>query len=256
MIELAPLRAARSRAGRATARAFPAPREMIGFAPLRAARSRAGRATARPLPPGKGRGGSRCGSLPARGVVVRSPRRRARRPGRPATAPAKACSRCCRAGIGSFEGLRVADLFAGTGALGLEALSRGAASLHLHREGPGRARHPPPQHRPARRRRPRGRPRPGGRACLAAACPVRPRLHGPALRRRPCPGRAGPDRRSFVARAGRLDQRRISGRGARPSRRPRDRHRTALRQGAPHVVAGWRLSIATATALITAVLAR
>src|SRR5437763_12515733 len=31
--------------------------------------------------------------------------------------------------LGSFEDLRVADLFAGSGALGLEALSRGAGSV-------------------------------------------------------------------------------------------------------------------------------
>ena len=53
MIGFAPLRAARNRAGRATARTSPAPREMIGFAPLRAARNRAGRATARPPLPAK-----------------------------------------------------------------------------------------------------------------------------------------------------------------------------------------------------------
>ncbi len=33
--------------------------------------------------------------------------------------------------VGSFEGLRVADLFAGTGAFGLEALSRGASSVEM-----------------------------------------------------------------------------------------------------------------------------
>jgi len=38
--------------------------------------------------------------------------------------------------IGSFEGLRVADLFAGSGALGLEALSRGAASALFVEQDP------------------------------------------------------------------------------------------------------------------------
>lgn len=38
--------------------------------------------------------------------------------------------------LGSFEGLRVADLFAGSGALGLEALSRGAASCFFVEQDP------------------------------------------------------------------------------------------------------------------------
>ncbi len=38
--------------------------------------------------------------------------------------------------LGSFEGLKVADLFAGSGALGLEALSRGAASALLVEQDP------------------------------------------------------------------------------------------------------------------------
>ena len=36
--------------------------------------------------------------------------------------------------IGSFEGLRVADLYAGSGALALEALSRGAGQCPADRE--------------------------------------------------------------------------------------------------------------------------
>jgi 16S rRNA (guanine966-N2)-methyltransferase len=38
--------------------------------------------------------------------------------------------------LGSFEGLTVADLFAGSGALGLEALSRGAASCAFVEQDP------------------------------------------------------------------------------------------------------------------------
>jgi len=59
--------------------------------------------------------------------------------GRPIEAPAGSATRPTRdrvrealfsmlaSRLGTFEGLRVADLFAGSGALGLEALSRGAA---------------------------------------------------------------------------------------------------------------------------------
>jgi 16S rRNA (guanine966-N2)-methyltransferase len=41
--------------------------------------------------------------------------------------------------LGSFEDLRVADLFAGSGALGLEALSRGAASATFVESDPAAA---------------------------------------------------------------------------------------------------------------------
>ena len=41
--------------------------------------------------------------------------------------------------LGSFEGLRVADLFAGSGALGLEALSRGAATCVFVERDPAAA---------------------------------------------------------------------------------------------------------------------
>ncbi|NBC35883.1 16S rRNA (guanine(966)-N(2))-methyltransferase RsmD [Novosphingobium sp. FSY-8] len=42
--------------------------------------------------------------------------------------------------LGDFEGLRVADLFAGSGALGLEALSRGAESCLFAEMAPGAVR--------------------------------------------------------------------------------------------------------------------
>ena len=36
--------------------------------------------------------------------------------------------------FGTFEGLRVLDLFGGSGAIGLESLSRGATSVHIVEE--------------------------------------------------------------------------------------------------------------------------
>ena len=49
---------------------------------------------------------------------------------------ARPCSRCSQAGSGASRNLRVADLFAGSGALGLEALSRGAASATFVESNP------------------------------------------------------------------------------------------------------------------------
>jgi len=60
-----------------------------------------------------------------RGRVLRAPVGEATRPTADRTREALFSMLVAR--LGSFEGLRIADLFAGTGALGLEALSRGAA---------------------------------------------------------------------------------------------------------------------------------
>lgn len=60
-----------------------------------------------------------------RGRVLRAPVGAATRPTSDRTREALFSMLASR--LGSFEGLQVADLFAGTGALGFEALSRGAA---------------------------------------------------------------------------------------------------------------------------------
>ena len=100
---------------------------------------------------------SRCGSSPAAARATRSPPRRGSTRARPPTASARTSS------ISSARSTarRVLDLYAGSGALGIEALSRGAArAVFVERDARRRA-HDRAQPRPApadrRPRRPRGR---------------------------------------------------------------------------------------------------
>ena len=62
-------------------------------------------------------------------------------PGPPAIGSGRRCSPCSPAWT-QLEGRAVVDLFAGSGALGIEALSRGAAACHLVDARPGGRRRP------------------------------------------------------------------------------------------------------------------
>ena len=98
-----------------------------------------------------------------------APRAAAR--GRPATGCARRCSRRIESWCGSLQGLRFLDLYAGSGAVGLEAWSRGAGVVTLveqdrrtaapdrRQRQDARLRQGRRRRRPGRARRSRGRPR-------------------------------------------------------------------------------------------------
>ena len=111
---------------------------------------------------------------------------RARAPGRRPTGPARPCSRPWSRCSASLAGRRVLDLYAGSGAVGLEALSRGARATRCSsRPTRGAARPCGPTSTPLGAARCRG-PWPAGSSAWSAAPRRRPRvrraLPRPALR--------------------------------------------------------------------------